>query len=89
MGVLKEQLRKEIVGPLRSPAIYEKYRIGVPNEFFSMDRRDAERLHSTPTRRKLVNKTGLTALSRASQHLAYRSTVSWMYRLPTSDGLMS
>jgi transitional endoplasmic reticulum ATPase len=31
MGVLKEQLRKEIVGPLRSPAIYEKYRIGFPN----------------------------------------------------------
>jgi SpoVK/Ycf46/Vps4 family AAA+-type ATPase len=31
MDALKEQLRKEIVGPLRSPAIYEKYRIGVPN----------------------------------------------------------
>jgi AAA+ superfamily predicted ATPase len=31
MSVLKEQLRKEIIGPLRSPQIYEKYRIGVPN----------------------------------------------------------
>jgi AAA+ superfamily predicted ATPase len=31
MSVLKELLRKEIVGPLRTPEIYEKYRIGVPN----------------------------------------------------------
>jgi transitional endoplasmic reticulum ATPase len=31
MRVLKELLRKEIVGPLRTPEIYEKYRIGVPN----------------------------------------------------------
>jgi len=31
MSLLKERLRKEIVGPLRSPEIYEKYRIGVPN----------------------------------------------------------
>jgi hypothetical protein len=31
MSLLKDQLRKEIIGPLRSPQIYEKYRIGVPN----------------------------------------------------------
>jgi len=31
MGALKELLRKEVVGPLRRPEIYEKYRIGVPN----------------------------------------------------------
>jgi transitional endoplasmic reticulum ATPase len=31
MHDLKEWLRKEILGPLQNPEIYEKYRIGVPN----------------------------------------------------------
>ena len=31
MNDLKEWLRKEVIGPLRNPEIYEKYRIGVPN----------------------------------------------------------
>ena len=31
MQDLKEWLRKEVLGPLQNPEIYEKYRIGVPN----------------------------------------------------------
>lgn len=43
MHHLKEWLRKEVLGPLQNPEIYEKYRIGIPNGILFYGRRDAAR----------------------------------------------